>query len=195
MQHSPCGAAGAIDRPPAADNGAATVNVGFSRTGALLALAVATSGLAQDSDVFILPERTPAPAFSLTDLSGKTVQSKSLKGKVAVLSFGATWCSSCTSELKSLENLQARFPDDVVVYFVAMDGRGAKDVQPYLEKHGHRIRTLLDPKMAVARKYGVRWLPVTVVRDRGGNIVGRAIGARDWNGREALDFIQPLIAH
>jgi peroxiredoxin len=162
------------------------------RAALLLAVGVASLAVAQDSDVFILPEHTPAPAFSLPDLAGKTVDSKTLAGKVAVLSFGATWCSSCTSELKSLENLQAKFPDDLVVYFVAMDGRGEKDVKPYLAKHGHKIRTLLDPRMAVARQYGIRWLPVTVVRDRKGVIVGRAIGAREWDGKEALAFIQPL---
>ncbi len=165
----------------------------FLRTALLLTVGTATDVIAQDSDVFILRERTPAPAFSLPDLSGKMVDSKSLAGKIAVLSFGATWCSSCTSELKSLENLQARFPKDLVVYFVAIDGRGDKDVKPYLEKHGHKIRTLFDPKMAVAREHGVRWLPVTVVRDRKGVIVGRAIGAREWDGKEALEFIQPLV--
>jgi peroxiredoxin len=165
----------------------------FLRTALLLTVGTAGGAIAQDSDVFILRERTPAPAFSLPDLSGQTVDSKSLAGKVAVLSFGATWCSSCTSELKSLENLQARFPEDLVVYFVALDGRGDKDVKPYLEKHGHKIRTLFDPKMAVAREHGVRWLPVTVVRDRKGVIVGRAIGPREWDGKEALEFIQPLV--
>ncbi len=165
----------------------------FLRAALLLTAGTAAVATAQDSDVFILREKTPAPAFSLPDLSGKNVDSKSLKGKVAVLSFGATWCTSCTSELKSLENLQARFPKDLMVYFVAMDGRGEKDVKPYLEKHGHKISTLLDPKMAVAREHGVRWLPVTVVRDRKGMIVGRAIGAREWDGKEALEFIQPLI--
>ena len=165
----------------------------FLRTVVVVAVGTAALATAQDSDVFILPEKTPAPAFSLPDLSGKKVDSKSLKGKVAVLSFGATWCTSCTSELKSLENLQAKFPNDLMVYFVAMDGRGEKDVKPYLEKHGHKIRTLLDPKMAVAREYGVRWLPVTVVRDRKGMIVGRAIGAREWDGKQALEFIQPLV--
>src|SRR5262245_17149707 len=113
----------------------------------LVSVGTASGAIAQDSDVFILSERTPAPPFELRDLSGKTVDSKSLTGKVAVLSFGATWCSSCTSELKSLENLQARFPKDLVVYFVSLDGRGEKDVKPYLEKHGHNIRTLFDPKM------------------------------------------------
>src|SRR5437764_5305585 len=163
------------------------------RAGLLLAIGMAFGVLAQDSDVFILREHTPAPAFSLPDLSGKKFDSKALAGRVAVLSFGATWCTSCTSELKSLENLQARFPSDVLVYFVAMDGRGEKDVKPYLDKNGNTIRTLLDPKMAVARKNGIRWLPVTLVLNRKGVIVGRAIGPREWDGKEALEFIQPLL--
>jgi peroxiredoxin len=154
---------------------------------------LAAAAIAQDSDVFIQREETPAPAFSLPDLSGKKFDSKQLAGRVAVLSFGATWCTSCTSELKSLENLQARFPNDLLVYFVAMDGRGAADVKPYFEKHGNTIRTLLDPKMAVARENGIRWLPVTLVLNRNGVIVGRAIGPREWDGKEALEFIQPLL--
>lgn len=157
------------------------------------ALVVAGTAVAQDSDVFILKEKTPAPAFSLPDLSGQMVTSKVLAGKVAVLSFGATWCPTCTSELRSLENLQAKFPNDVVVYFVALDGRGDKDVKPYMEKNGHKISTLIDPKMAVAREHGIRWIPVTVVVDRNGTIVGRAIGPREWDGKEALEFIQPLV--
>jgi len=159
---------------------------------AVLALA-AGPALTQDSDVFILKERTPAPAFSLPDLSGRVVKSAEFAGKVAVLSFGATWCPTCTSELQSLENLQAKFPNDVIVYFVALDGRGEKDVKPYFAKHGHKIPTLIDPRMAVAREHGIRWIPVTVVIDRGGTIVGRAIGPREWDGKEAVEFVQSVV--
>src|SRR5256886_17657995 len=74
-------------------------------------------GVAQDSSVFVLPERTPAPAFTLPDLSGRPVSSAAFGGKIVILSFGATWCTTCTTELKSLENLQARFPKDLLVYF------------------------------------------------------------------------------
>jgi len=110
-----------------------------------------------------------------------------------VLSFGATWCPTCTSELQSLENLQAKFPKDVIVYFVALDGRGEKDVKPYFEKHGHKIPTLIDPRMAVAREHGIRWIPVTLVIDQGGTIVGRAIGPREWDGKEAVEFVQSVV--
>jgi peroxiredoxin len=146
----------------------------------------------QDSPEFVIPERTPEPAFTLSDLNGRTVNSKELSGRVAVLSFGATWCASCVSELKSLERLQTRFPSDLAVYFVALDGRGEKDVKPFMDKHGFHVATLIDPGMTVAREHGVRWLPVTVIVDRKGVIVARAIGPRAWDGREALDLLESL---
>lgn len=147
----------------------------------------------QDSSVFVIPERVPEPAFTLPDLNGRTVSSKEFAGKVAVVSFGATWCASCVSELKSLERLQARFPNDLIVYFVALDGRGEKDVKPFMDKHGFRVATLIDPGMAVAREHDIRWVPVTVVVDRQGVMVGRAIGPRAWDGKEALDLVQSLM--
>jgi hypothetical protein len=97
------------------------------------------------------------------------------------------------SELKSLERLQARFPKDLIVYFVALDGRGEKDVKPFLEKHGFHVATLIDPRMAVAREHGIRWIPVTVIVDRQGVMVARAIGPRAWDGKEALDLVQSLM--
>ena len=143
--------------------------------------------------MFVIPERSPEPAFTLPELNGRTVSSKDFVGKVAVLSFGATWCASCVSELKSLERLQARFPTDLIVYFVALDGRGEKDVKPFMDKNGFRVPTLIDPSVAVAREHGIRWVPVTVIVDRQGVMVARAIGPRAWDGKDALDLVQSLM--
>jgi peroxiredoxin len=153
----------------------------------------ASAGSAGDSSAFVVRERTPEPAFTLPDVSGRTVSSKDFSGKVAVLSFGATWCASCVGELRSLANLQARFGNDLVVYFVALDGRGEKDVKPFLEKTGFRLETLLDPRMAVAREHGVRSIPETVIVDRGGVLVARAVGPRVWDSEEARELVQSLL--
>jgi len=47
--------------------------------------------------------------------------------------------------------------------------------------------------MAVAREHGIRWIPVTVVVDRQGVLVGRAIGPRDWDGKQAVELVQSLV--
>ena len=76
--------------------------MGRRRTVLLAALLLALSAAVcagQDSAAFVIPERTPAPAFTLPDLSGRNVSSKDYAGKVAVLSFGATWCETCTQGL------------------------------------------------------------------------------------------------
>src|SRR5437899_11828075 len=78
--------------------------------------------VAQDSSVFVLPERTPAPAFTLPDLSVRPVSSAAFGGKIVILSFGATLCTTCPGDLKHLENLQARFRKALLVNVVALDG-------------------------------------------------------------------------
>jgi hypothetical protein len=77
---------------------------------------------------------------------------------------------------------------------VALDGRGERDVKPFMVKHGHRLPVLLDPQMAVAREHGIRWVPVTLVIDRQGVVVGRAIGPREWDAKEAIDLVRSLVS-
>src|SRR5437879_13495292 len=90
---------------------------------------------AQDSPIFFIPERTPAPSFTLPDLFGRRVNSTAFSCKVTVLSFDATWCTTCTSELQILEYLHGRFPVALLVYFVPLGGSGATDVNTYMDMH------------------------------------------------------------
>jgi len=48
--------------------------------------------------------------------------------------------------------------------------------------------------MAVAREHGIRWVPVTLVIDRQGVVVGRAIGPREWDAKEAIDLVRSLVS-
>ena len=104
-----------------------------------------------------------APEFELPDLSGKMVSLASLKGKTVILDFWATWCGPCKQGLPILmEIAKSRAADNVVLWSVDM-GEPATKVQQFLERSKWDLNVMLDQKNQVAKKYGVRGIPHTVV--------------------------------
>ena len=54
-------------------------------------------------------DRKPAPAFRLTDASGKTAKLKDYHGKVVLLDFWATWCTGCKEEIPWFSGFQKTY--------------------------------------------------------------------------------------
>lgn len=122
-----------------------------------------------------------APAFELPDLKGQTVSLASLKGKTVILDFWATWCGPCKQGLPILMDVaKSRAADNVVLWSVDM-GEPATKVQKFLERSKWDLNVMLDQKNEVARKYGVRGIPHTVVIDPDGIIRMVEIG---FGGKE-----------
>jgi peroxiredoxin len=110
-----------------------------------------------------------APDFTLTTVSGETVQLAALRGKPVVLNFWATWCGPCQREMPALEAAWQRYRGDVV--FLGVDqGEPLEVVQPFLEDFGVTFPVPLDSDMAVGDRYNVRGMPTTFFIDADGTI-------------------------
>jgi peroxiredoxin len=83
---------------------------------------------------------------------------------------------------------------DIVILPISIDGSGAKAVQPYMEKHQYIFQTLIDQRMEVARQFGVRGTPTTVVVNRQGQIVARGLGPFNLESPEFAQYLQQLLA-
>ena len=83
---------------------------------------------------------------------------------------------------------------DIVILPISIDGSGEKAVQPYMDKHGYTFQTLIDQRMEVARQFGVRGTPTTVVINRKGQIVARGLGPFDLESPEFAQYLQQLVA-
>jgi peroxiredoxin len=89
--------------------------------------------------------------------------------------------------------IEALKDKDVVILPVSIDGSGENAVKAYMAKHGLNFPTLLDQRMEVARQFGVRGTPTTVVVNRDGKIVARGLGPFDLESTEFTQYLQQLL--
>jgi thiol-disulfide isomerase/thioredoxin len=134
----------------------------------------------------------PAPAFSLKDLNGRTVELADLKGKVVLLDFWATWCAPCVASMPRLQKLHQKYAaKGFAVVGVAIDEKGAAVVAPMVSKKKVTYPVLLGTEAAWTA-YQVKSLPALFVIDREGRIVKRFGGATDH--RTVEKAVQELVA-
>ena len=66
---------------------------------------------------------TAAPSMKLQGLDGRIYDMNDLRGSVVLVSFGATWCAPCSTELRALEELLAEYRGKPVkFYWVSIEG-------------------------------------------------------------------------
>jgi peroxiredoxin len=117
--------------------------------------------------------------------------------KLVLLNFWATWCTPCTVEMPTLEGLWREYGGHgLVVIGVSVD-RGAPRavLEPYIRNHGLTFPILLDPDSRAAGAWRVTGIPATFLVRPGGEVVGMAAGAREWNSTEMRALIETLLPH
>ena len=135
------------------------------------------------------------PAFTLAALDGSRASPEMWKDKLAILNFWATWCGPCTDEMASLEALWRAYRARGLVVIGASVDRGAPRplIDPYVKNLGLTFPILLDAEMKTAGAWRVNGIPTTFVIRPGGDVVGMAVGPRDWNGREMRALLETLL--
>ena len=136
----------------------------------------------------------PLPDIDLPTLQGKSISLKSLRGKVVFLNFWATWCLPCRHEMPAMERLYGRLKEKgFEILAVSIDARGEEVVAPFVKKLGLTYPILMDRDMDALRAFGVRGMPTTFLIDREGRIAHLAVGAREWDGKDALKLIRGIM--
>jgi len=118
-----------------------------------------------------------ASGFTLTALDGKTYSLDSLRGKVVLLNFWATWCPPCRREMPDMEKLYQRFSSKGLVVLAVSDEK-RETVDEFLAKQHYTFPVVLDPGRTVNTAFGIEGIPNSFLFDRDGKLVAQSIDMR-----------------
>jgi len=134
-----------------------------------------------------------APDFKIVTEDGKTVSRSDFGGKILVLNFWASWCTTCLEEVPSLDTFQREYgPKGVVVLGVSVD-KNEKLYRNFLQQFHVSYATARDPDWDIGANYGTFQLPETYIIDRSGRVVEKIISARNWMDKDFLQSVSHLL--
>ncbi len=118
-------------------------------------------------------EGAMAKEFTLNDISGKSYSLKDLRGKVVLLSFGASWCPYCINEVPELNKIEAENGGNANFKLLAVNlDNDVEKAKKFAEKKQIKYTMLYDNGAAVAQQYGVSGIPANFVVGPDGAAVG-----------------------
>ena len=93
---------------------------------------------------------------------------ESLRGHVVIIDFWATWCPPCIAGIPHLNALVAKYKNNDVVKFIAVDHEHPGKVLPFLKNHPIDAWNILDTSLSMFKSYTAFGIPHAVIVDRNG---------------------------
>jgi len=123
-------------------------------------------------------ERPEPPLhFAAKTIDGEKYSSDSLKGKVVLIEFWATWCQYCKRDEPGVESMVKDFEAKGLVVLAVDMGEPRRKVKRYLDENPRSSKVVLAEDTTLAAICEAKTYPLYVLLDREGNVAGRQHGA------------------
>ena len=133
-------------------------------------------------------KKETAPAVRFTTLTGEQVAMESLRGKVVMVNFWATSCTTCVAEMPEMVATYNKYADQGLEFVaVAMSYDPPNYVLNYTETRQLPFKVALDADGSAAKSFGdVKLTPTTFVIGKDGSILKRYVGIPEFPSMHQL---------
>jgi thiol-disulfide isomerase/thioredoxin len=114
--------------------------------------------------------------FTAHDLDGREISTASLRGKVVILNFWATWCPPCRAEIPDLIALQDKYRDQIQIIGISEDEAPAEVVKRFATDHQMNFPTVMSTPEIEKMFPSVSALPTSFIVDRDARVVQKHVG-------------------
>ncbi len=168
---------------------------GFWRAvGTLCALLMLFSGLAAAKTPGEVALGATLHEARMHGLNGPDRSLSQYRGKPLLINVWASWCGPCRMEMGSLERLAWQ---DQGKRF-AMIGISTDDsevaAKRYLQAANATLNHYLDHALELENMLGAERLPLTILVDGNGRVLGKYYGAREWDNAESAQWLNSRLA-
>lgn len=155
---------------------------------AKLIVAVGLVAIAAGAGFALLARHTSAPDVRFVTLSGQNFTTAELRGKVVLVNFWATWCTTCVQEMPKMIDTYRKFaPRGYEMVAVAVQSDHPNSVADFTRRRALPFKVALDGNGDIARQFGrVRITPTSFLIDKQGRVLKEYIGEPDWAEFHAL---------
>jgi peroxiredoxin len=165
----------------------------MKRHGARYALIVLALVLAGATSSFGAPPGANAPDFALKSMSGENLRLSEYRGRVVLLTFWASWCGKCRSQLEGLSSLYDRYSSaGLELLAVSLDTR-RRQVEDAMEAANVNYPVLHDVGGEVGQLYEVSSMPLVLLIDREGVVREVFEGYERGNEEQYLERVRELM--
>lgn len=134
----------------------------------------------------------PSPEINLPDINNQSVALSSLKGKVVLIDFWASWCGPCRKENPNVVRLYNQYKDKGFdIYSVSLDKNKdawIKAIEMDKLTWPSHVSDLLQWSSSVVPQFGIEGIPFTMLIDRDGKILAKGL-----RGQQLEDKLKELL--
>tara|TARA_B100001121_G_C18462213_1_gene513836 strand:- start:216 stop:725 length:510 start_codon:yes stop_codon:yes gene_type:complete len=129
--------------------------------------------------------------LTFLDAHNNIIKLEDYRGNLILLNFWATWCAPCKDEMPSLDQLQENKNLDNIKIFPINVGKDniENSLKFFTNLKIKNLEIYFDSEVTLAKKFGLRGIPTSIIFNKKGQELARIIGSIDFGDKKFIDWL------